>query len=127
MGKSTSLRSLHVSTFSGLADFNIPKITSQLLNLQELWINAPEPQKVSSGPNSKVTYKTVSATDLRMEMAGQLPLKLREITISGKGFTGVSESILKVLITLSLHIIILYHINLSIQSKFRIPLITSNL
>lgn len=95
-----SLRSLRVSTYPNLPDYNIPKITSQLLNLQKLWISAPEPQRVAPGPNSKVTYKTVAATDLRKEMTGQLPLKLREITISDKGFTGISDTILKVLITL---------------------------
>lgn len=96
LGKSTSLRSLRVSTYSNLPDFNIPKIVGNLLNLQKLWISSPEPQKVMTVKDSKVTYKTISATDLRKEMSGQLPLKLREITISGNGFTGISETILKV-------------------------------
>lgn len=68
---------------------------SQLSNLQRLWISAPEPQKIISGP--KVSYKVVAATDLRNEMTGKLPLKLRDITISGKGFTSISETILQVL------------------------------
>lgn len=89
------MRSLQVSTYSGLPDFNIPKIASQLSNLQKLQISAPDPQKIISGP--KISYKTVSATDLRKEMTGKLPLKLREITISGKGFTTISETILQVL------------------------------
>lgn len=79
-----------------MPDFNIPKIVENLLNLQKLWISSPEPQKVKTAPNSKATYKMVSATDLRKEMTGHLPLKLREITISGKGFTGISDAILKV-------------------------------
>lgn len=97
MGKSTTLRSLRVSTYSNLPDFNIPQIVQDLLNLQKLWINSPEPQKVKTiAPNTKATFKTVSATDLRKEMTGKLPLKLREITIGGNGFTGISEDILKV-------------------------------
>lgn len=94
MGKSTSLRSLQLSTYSDLPDFNIPKVVSNLSNLQKLWISSPEPQKVISGP--KITYKNVVATDLRKEMTGQLPLKLREITISGKGFTTIGDSIFQV-------------------------------
>lgn len=94
LGKSTSLRSLQLSTYSGLPDFNIPNIVSNLSNLQKLQISSPEPQKVISGP--KITYKNVAATDLRKEMAGQLPLKLREITISGKGFKSISETIFQV-------------------------------
>lgn len=90
------MRSLRVSTYSNLPDFNIPNIVGNLLNLQKLWISSPEPQKVKQVKDSKVTFKMVSATDLRKEMSGQLPLKLREIIISGKGFTGVSETILKV-------------------------------
>lgn len=96
LGKSTSLRSLRVSTYPGLPDFNIPRIVAQLSNLQQLWISAPEPQKMISGP--KVTYKSVAATDLRKEMTGKLPLKLREITISGKGFSTINDNILQVLI-----------------------------
>lgn len=97
LGKSTSLRSLRVSTYSSLPDFNIPQIVQHLLNLQKLWINSPEPQKVkTAAPNTKATFKSVSATDLRKEMTGKLPLKLREITIGGKGFTSISEDILKV-------------------------------
>lgn len=95
MGKSTSLRSLQVSSYSSLPDFNIPTITSQLPNLQRLWISAPEPQKIVSG--AKVSYKTVAATDLRKEMAGKLSAKLREITISGKGFKTISDTILQVI------------------------------
>lgn len=95
LGKSTSLRSLQLSTYSDLPDFNIPKIVSQLSNLQKLWISSPEPQKVISGP--KITYKNVAATDLRKEMTGQLPLKVREITISGKGFTSIADTIFQVL------------------------------
>lgn len=94
MGKSTSLRSLKLSTYSGLPELNIPKIVSQLSNLQKLQISSPEPQKVISGP--KISYKNVAATDLRKEMNGKLPLKLREITISGKGFTTIAETIFEV-------------------------------
>lgn len=80
-----------------MPDFNIPRIIKHLSNLQKLWINSPEPQKVkATAPNTKSTFKTVSATDLRKEMTGKLPLKLREITIGGKGFTSLSEDILKV-------------------------------
>lgn len=94
LGKSTSLRSLGVSTYGMLKNFNIPRSVSQLLNLQQLSISAPEPQKVLTG--GKVSYKTVPATDLNKELSGLLPFKLREITIKGQGFTSISDSILKV-------------------------------
>ncbi|XP_055324765.1 chaoptin [Sitodiplosis mosellana] len=102
LGKSTSLRSLQLSTYADLPDFNIPKVVSKLSNLQKLWISSPEPQKVISG--SKITYKNVAATDLRKEMTGQLPLKLREITISGKGFMSIAETILQGVQSKSLHL-----------------------
>lgn len=95
-GRTTSLRSLRVSTYPNVADFNIPVAISQLSNLQKLWIDAPEPQKIVSG--GRVTYKSVAASDLRREMMGLLPYKLRDITIGGKGFKILSESMLAVII-----------------------------
>ncbi|XP_031631630.1 chaoptin isoform X2 [Contarinia nasturtii] len=102
LGKSSSLRSLQISPYLNIADFNIPTIVSQLLNLQKLCISAPEPQKITTGP--KVTYKSVTATDLRKEMTGRLPLKLREIMISGEGFTSISDTILNGVQSKSLHL-----------------------
>lgn len=99
MGRTTSLRSLRLSTYPNIPEFNIPNVIYQLFNLRKLWIDAPEPHKVKStngivGPTSS---KTIIASDLRNEMSGRLPHKLREITIGGKGFTTISDSILKVI------------------------------
>lgn len=54
-------------------------------------------------PSPTVTLPVI-ATDLRNEMIGELPSKLRKITIGGKGFTQISDSVFLGLKARSLHL-----------------------
>lgn len=102
-----------------MVDFNIPITISQLSNLQRLWIDAAEPQKVTATTSfgaPKVTYKSVVVSDLRKEMTGPLPLKLREITIAGTGFTQIADNILVVSTPITPYFVF----DLSLKSTIRI-------
>lgn len=96
MGRTTALRSLHLSTYPNIVEMNIPNLLRQQFNLRSLWINAPEPQKETSSLGT-ITYKSITVSDLRKEMTGPLPHKLQEITIAGKGFTSIADNIFKVI------------------------------
>lgn len=67
--------------------------------LRELTIEAPVPKyvKVTSKEGFE-TYQLVqdSASDLRMELYGYLPNKVRSITISGPGFNRLADGIFDV-------------------------------
>jgi len=88
-----SLRSLKISTYSNINNFNIPRILENVENLRELWI---ESQLVSGGDEKTALNKMLS-TDLRKEMEGYFPLKLKNITFSGNGFSNLAANILEVL------------------------------
>lgn len=103
LGTTASLKSLHLSPYPNVFDFNIPKLVHGLDNLRLVWINAPIAPRISatSAPASIVHSPLVSqmpivASDLRKEMFGTLPPKVRSITIAGKGFNTVAETILSV-------------------------------
>lgn len=95
-----NLRSLRVSTYPNVRDFNIPTIVAYLDNLRDLWIDAPVAPKVSSSFPTEMpvttTAQPIIASDLRKEMTGRLPTKLRRVTIGGKGFTQIADNILSV-------------------------------
>lgn len=97
------MRSLRLSPYPNVEDFNIPEIVDDMDNLRELWIEAVQPLKVtqvtldagiaSSQPAAPPMQIT---TDLRQEMEGDLPPKLKKLTISGTGFTQLSDNVLNV-------------------------------
>lgn len=93
LSKIIHLRSLRISSYSNINNFNIPKILENVPNLRSLWIEAPEPIQSSADNSNPILV----STDLRKEMDGLLPVKLREITISGQGFTKIADSILNVM------------------------------
>lgn len=99
MNKFENLRSLRLSTYPGLSNFNIPTILEDVDNLRELWIESPAPKlvKVVTKENLE-TYQLIqeSASDLRMELYGTLPRKLKFFTISGSGFNRIADGILDV-------------------------------
>uniref|UniRef100_A0A182FJ01 Chaoptin n=1 Tax=Anopheles albimanus TaxID=7167 RepID=A0A182FJ01_ANOAL len=108
LNKLHHLRSLRISTYPALASFNIPRILENANNLRELWIEAPKPpspHSSSSSPSSvgakgvkqtgNPSGQPVPATDLRREMDGELPRKLRTITIGGTGFSRLSDTLLR--------------------------------
>uniref|UniRef100_A0A182QLG2 Chaoptin n=1 Tax=Anopheles farauti TaxID=69004 RepID=A0A182QLG2_9DIPT len=96
------LRSLRISTFPALANFNIPRILENANNLRELWIEAPKPPssllatnlQPAAGPKSSKPI-AIAATDMRREMEGSLPRKLHSITFGGAGFSRLSDAVLK--------------------------------
>lgn len=95
---SNSLKSLRISTCPHIEDFNVPRIISEMNNLRSLWIEAPVAPhtSTSSQGTTQIIAKTVIATDLRKEMAGPLPYKLRKLTVSGKGYKIISDVLLNV-------------------------------
>lgn len=103
LGTTASLKSLHLSPYPNVYDFNIPNLVHGLDNLRSIWIDAPVAPRVSatSAPATivyapLVSQKSILASDLRKEMFGTLPRKLRSITVAGKGFNTVAETILSV-------------------------------
>lgn len=93
------LRSLRLSTYPKLSYFNIPTILEDVDNVRDLWIEAPAPfmERVVS-PEGVENYKLIqeSASDLRMELYGLLPRKLKNLTISGAGFNRLADGIFDV-------------------------------
>lgn len=104
LGTTASLKSLQLSPYPKVFDFNIPKLVHGLDNLRSVWINAPIAPRISatSAPASAVLHSPlvsqmpIVASDLRKEMFGTFPPKVRSITIAGKGFYTVAETILSV-------------------------------
>lgn len=93
------MRSLRLSTYPGLSYFNIPAILEDVDNLRDLWIEAPAPKLVKFVSKEGLeTYQLVQepASDLRIELDGNLPRKLKNLTISGAGFNRLAEGILQV-------------------------------
>uniref|UniRef100_A0A182SDA4 LRRCT domain-containing protein n=1 Tax=Anopheles maculatus TaxID=74869 RepID=A0A182SDA4_9DIPT len=107
------LRSLRISTFPALSNFNIPRILENANNLRELWLEAPKsPSSSTSGsgytgatgtPAKASKPIAVPATDLRREMDGLLPRKLQTITFGGTGFSRLSDTVLKGVRSATLH------------------------
>lgn len=94
-----NLRSLRISTYPGLANFNIPNILADVDNLRDLWIEAPAPKLAKIVTKEGLeTYQLVqdAASDLRTELFGYWPRKLKNLTISGPGFNQLAEGILDV-------------------------------
>lgn len=68
-------------------------------NVRDLWIEAPAPKLVKVVTKEGLeTYQLVqdSASDLRTELYGLLPRKIKNLTISGAGFNRLAEGILDV-------------------------------
>lgn len=99
LNKFQNLRSLRLSTYPGLYNFNIPQILDEVDNVRELWIEAPAPKMLKIVTKEKLeTWQLVqdSASDLRNELIGLLPRKLKDLTISGAGFNRLADGILEV-------------------------------
>lgn len=105
-----ALRSLRMSTYPNIPLFNIPEVIDKVPNLRELWIEAPEPRAVAldmtqDPQQGSGSVPTVSfATDLSVEMMGELPQKLRNVTFSGRGFTSLADAVLQGVRSPYLHI-----------------------
>lgn len=107
MNKFQNLRSLRLSTYPGLNNFNIPTILDDVENVRDLWIEAPAPKLVKVVTKDGLeTYQLVqeSASDLRTELSGTLPRKLKNLTISGAGFNKLADRILDGVQATSLHL-----------------------
>lgn len=98
-----SLRSLKISPCLSIQTFNIPALLEDSDNLREIWIESPAPARTQHEVSfdaianiGRTEPKTPPATDLRKEMLGSFPLKLRSVTISGKTFNNIADTIFKV-------------------------------
>lgn len=99
LNKFQNLRSLRLSTFPGLSNFNIPQILDDVDNVRELWIEAPAPKMVKVVSKEGLeTWQLIQepASDLRAELYGMLPRKLKDLTISGAGFNQLADGVLEV-------------------------------
>ncbi|XP_055588501.1 chaoptin isoform X2 [Uranotaenia lowii] len=96
LNKLNFLRTLRISSYPSIQHFNIPRILENAANLRELWIEALKTSSDGSSSSAK-TSKPVSASssDLRREMEGLLPKKLKSITFGGQGFNKLADSVLK--------------------------------
>jgi hypothetical protein len=68
-------------------------------SLRELWIESPAPKMVKvTSKEGFETYQWVqdAASDLKQELSGYLPTKVRRITISGPGFNKLADGIFDV-------------------------------
>ncbi|XP_037921990.1 chaoptin isoform X3 [Hermetia illucens] len=90
-----NLRSLKITAYAHIPNFNIPMFVENQYNLRELWVEAPRPIAGSQNDPSGKQPPTYKQTDLKSEMKGKLPAKLKNITISGPGFSSLAEDILK--------------------------------
>ncbi|XP_069668870.1 chaoptin isoform X2 [Periplaneta americana] len=77
LNKMTSLRTLYMSPYEDVRDFNIPQVIEENAGLRNLHLHVLE------------------KTDLQEEMSGHLPTKVRNITISGPGLTSVPHNLFK--------------------------------
>lgn len=98
-----SLRSLKISPCLSIPTFNIPTLLENADNLRELWIESPAPARTQHEVSfdaianvGRTEPKVQPATDLRKEMLGSLPLKLRSVTISGTTFNSIADTIFRV-------------------------------
>lgn len=97
LSKLNSLRSLRISTYPNLHNFNIPRILEHCANIRNLWIEAPISVSVDDSIHTAAPAPVIG-TDLRREMDGFLPHKLGNITISGSEFNTLSDNIFKVVL-----------------------------
>lgn len=68
-------------------------------SLRELWIESPAPKMVKvTSKEGFENYQWVqdAASDLKQELSGYLPTKVRKITISGPGFNKLADGIFDV-------------------------------
>jgi hypothetical protein len=104
-----SLRTLHISPHPNVPDFNIPQIIQQNTGLRNLHIQVIYiiDTKVWNGYEVclKHLYKlciflppsqALEKSDLEKQMSGPLPNKVQNITLSGRGFTEIFHSLLRV-------------------------------
>uniref|UniRef100_A0A1Q3FSG3 Putative conserved secreted protein n=1 Tax=Culex tarsalis TaxID=7177 RepID=A0A1Q3FSG3_CULTA len=100
------LRTLRISTYPNVQHFNIPRILENADNLRELWIEAPKPPSQEKTENGSKTPKPVSvpSSDLRREMEGMLPRKLKSLTFGGSGFNKLADNVLKGLQSSSVYV-----------------------
>ncbi|XP_062537568.1 chaoptin [Armigeres subalbatus] len=107
LSKLNFLRTLKISTYPNIQQFNIPRVLENTHSLRELWIEAPKPPSrfESSGSAPKIPKPvSVTSSDMRREMEGNLPRKLKSITFSGSGFNRLGETVLRGIQSVSLHV-----------------------
>lgn len=91
-----------MSPYPHIDHFNIPNVIDNLHNLRELWIEAPVQKSISANDNPTEAQmgpsipKPAVSTDLGREMIGDLPLKLRAITLSGSDLNRIADNIFNV-------------------------------
>ncbi|KAJ9598947.1 hypothetical protein L9F63_010541 [Diploptera punctata] len=77
LSKMTSLRTLKISSYREVKEFNIPEIVKMNYGLRDLHLEVFE------------------NTPLEEELSGQLPTKVRNITVSGRGISNIPDNLFK--------------------------------
>lgn len=98
------LRTLKISSYSHINRFNIPQLIQHVSSIRSLYVS--EPVQVDSDASKSIKKIIPIKTDLRLEMEGILPEKLREIQINGIGFQSIADNILKGVQSPELHFVI---------------------
>lgn len=96
----SSLKRLIISPYPDVINFNIPLVVEEIETLRQLEIEAPKAIPVAyAGDAGFMRPKGPDPqTDLRLEMDGILPPKLKTVVLRGRGFKQVANNILNVII-----------------------------
>ncbi|XP_055678152.1 chaoptin-like [Lutzomyia longipalpis] len=107
LSKMSSLKTLAISPYPDVINFNIPLVVQEVETLRQLEIEAPQPIPVAySGDSAFMRPRTDPITDLKLEMDGIFPAKLKTVILRGKRFKQVANNILNGIQSPVLHLIL---------------------
>ncbi|GAB0092364.1 chaoptin [Sergentomyia squamirostris] len=108
LSRMTSLKTLIISPYPDVINFNIPVIVEEIETLRQLEIEAPQAIPVAYAGESSFMRprKDAPKTDLKLEMDGSLPPKVKSIVIRGQGFTQISNNFLNGIQSPVLHVVL---------------------
>ncbi|XP_059621285.1 chaoptin [Phlebotomus argentipes] len=107
LSKLSSLKTLIISPYPDVINFNIPVAIEEVETLRQLEIEAPKPIPAAyAGDVGFMRPKTNPKTDLKLEMDGIMHPRLRTIVLRGTGFKQVANSILNGIQSPVLHFIL---------------------
>uniref|UniRef100_A0A336LSI9 CSON002515 protein n=1 Tax=Culicoides sonorensis TaxID=179676 RepID=A0A336LSI9_CULSO len=106
------LRSLELSAYPGIPQFNVPRIVEHSLNLRTLRMHGPQKREETSyamfsdGLSALVSpkFSNLPASDFARELSGQLPSKVRTIIFEGHMLNRIAEDVLKGVTSPVLHV-----------------------
>ncbi|XP_055716156.1 chaoptin [Phlebotomus papatasi] len=108
LSRMSSLKRLIISPYPDVINFNIPLVVEEIETLRQLEIEAPKAIPVAyAGDAGFMRPKGPDPqTDLRLEMDGILPPKLKTVVLRGRGFKQVANNILNGIQSPLLHLVL---------------------